>query len=251
MPFRDHFSSRATAYALARPTYPLSLFEELGARSVGHALAWDCGTGNGQAALGLVAHFDAVLATDPSAAQLAQAPAHPRITFRLATEAASGLPPHSVDLVTAAQAAHWFDRDEFYREVRRVLRPGGLVAIWCYALCRISPEIDRLVGDFYHETVGPYWPPQRRHTENGYRSLDFPFEELPFPELTMEHEWTLERFGAYLRTWSAVTRFTVERNRDPVAPLLDSIKPFWGEPGRVRRVVWPLAGRMGRQAVQQ
>jgi len=222
------------------------LFEELGARSEGHALAWDCGTGNGQAAHGLIEHFDAVLATDPSAAQLAQAPVHPRITFRLAPEAASGLPPHSVDLVTAAQAAHWFDRNEFYKEVGRVLRPGGLVAIWCYALCRISPEIDRLMDDFYHETVGPYWPQERRHTADGYRSLDFPFDELPFPSLSMEHDWTLGHFGSYLRTWSAVARYSAARNLDPVVPLLKELAPFWGDPGRVRRVVWPLAGRMGR-----
>src|SRR5262245_41335163 len=129
MTFHDHFSTRASIYARARPSYPPSLFAELATLAPGHRLAWDCGTGNGQAARGLATHFDQVVATDPSAPQLAQAPPHPKIEFRLAEERDCGLPPRSVDLATAAQAAHWFDLQAYYAEARRVLRPGGVIAI--------------------------------------------------------------------------------------------------------------------------
>jgi SAM-dependent methyltransferase len=244
--FQDHFSAIATAYARARPAYPPALYAALAALAPGRALAWDCGTGNGQAAHGLAAHFDAVLATDPSAQQLAAAPPHPGITFRVAPEAASGLSSDSVDLVTAAQAAHWFDVDAFYAEARRVLRPGGVIAVWCYNLCRIAPPIDERVATFYAATVGPFWPPGRKHVDAAYRSLPFPFPELSLPPFDMERRWTLAELGAYIRTWSAVTRFVATRGYDPVTPLLEEIGPLWGPATEPRRVSWPLAVRVGR-----
>ena len=69
----DHFSAHAQNYARFRPTYPTELFAWLASQSPGHRLAWDCGTGNGQAALGLADHFVHVHATDLSPQQLAQA----------------------------------------------------------------------------------------------------------------------------------------------------------------------------------
>jgi len=244
--FQDHFSAIATAYARARPAYPPALYAALAALAPGRALAWDCGTGNGQAAHGLAAHFDAVLATDLSGQQLGAASPHARITFRVAPEAASGLPPRSVDLVTAAQAAHWFDLDAFYAEARRVLRPGGVIAMWCYNLCRVAPLIDERVATFYAATVGPFWPPGREHVEAAYRSLPFPFPELSLPPFVMEQWWTLADLGAYIRTWSAVTRFVATRGFDPVAPLLEEIAAPWGAATELRRVAWPLAVRAGR-----
>ena len=246
MAFQDHFSSRAEIYSRARPTYPPALFERLAALAPGRALAWDCGTGNGQAAIGLAAHFAKVVATDPSEAQLSRAQPHPRVEYRLAQERASGLAPRSVDLAASAQAAHWFDLEAYYEEVRRVLRPDGIVALWCYNLLRIAPDIDAIIGRFYVETVGPFWPPERRHTEAGYQTLPFPFPELPFPAMTMKHDWTLMELGNYLRSWSAVMRFAVERRYDPVDALLSDLGQIWGPNDRPRRVEWPLAGRIGR-----
>jgi len=242
--FQDHFSARAELYARARPTYPAALFADLAALAPARRAAWDCGTGNGQAAVGLAACFESVVATDPSRAQLERAEPHPRVEYRVAAEAASGLPPASVDLVTAAQAAHWFDPPRFHAEVRRVLRPGGMVAIWCYALCEVAPAIDSLVASFYRETVGSYWPPERCHVEDGYRSLPFPFAEMPFPSHVMERRWRLAEFGAYLGSWSAVERFHKSRGADPVAPLLAALAPAWGDAPRLVR--WPLTGRLGR-----
>jgi SAM-dependent methyltransferase len=150
----------------------------------------------------------------------------------------------SVDLVTVAQAAHWFDRPTFYAEVRRVLRPGGVVALWTYELCSITPEIDAAVGRFYKGSIGPYWPPERLHCESGYRELDFPFTEQPFPVFAMELEWTLAGLTAYLRSWSAVARFSKEQGFDPVTALEAELKPLWGD--RARKVSWPLSGRLGK-----
>lgn len=244
MSFQDHFSAKATVYAKARPVYPPALFAELARLAPGRSLAWDCGSGNGQAAVALAEHFERVIATEPSAAQLAEATAHPRVTYVRSAELAPGVADHTADIVTAAQAAHWFDLNIFYPEVRRVLRPGGLLALWNYAVCSIAPTIDPLLQHFYTETIGPYWPPERKHAENSYRELEFPFPEISFPPLTLEVDWSAVDFEAYLRSWSSVTRYTAARGTDPVTDLAPELSRHWG-PGK-RRVVWPLGGRLGR-----
>jgi SAM-dependent methyltransferase len=246
MAFQDHFSTQASVYAKARPHYPPGLFAELARLAPGRALAWDCGTGNGQAAVALARHFDQVIATEPSAAQLAEAMPHAHVVYLRSAELLPGVPEGTVDLVTAAQAAHWFDRPKFYAEVGRVLRPGGVVALWTYELCSITPEIDAAVYRFYKGPIGPYWPPERSHCETGYRELEFPFVELPFPAVAMEHHWTLAEFVGYLRSWSAVNHYIKAHNHDPVPALEKELAPLWG--GEPRRISWPLSGRIGRVA---
>jgi len=243
--FKDYFSERAAEYARFRPRYPAELFEALAELAPGHRLAWDCGTGNGQAAVGLAAHFQRVMATDASAQQLAHAERHPRVTYGRSLETRSSLATAAVDLVTVAQALHWFDVEPFFAEVRRVLRPGGVVAVWCYDLARVDREIDGLIDRFAHETVGRHWAPERRHVRAGYRDLPFPFEELPFPQCTMERDLTLYQLAGYLDTWSAVRRYRQAVGTDPLAPLVEAIAPLWGDPGAPRTVFWPLRGRVG------
>lgn len=244
MSFKDHFSAQAATYAKARPTYPPALFAELARLAPGRALAWDCGTGNGQATVALAEHFVRVVATEPSTAQLAEAVAHPRVTYHQSAETAPMLADGTVDLVTVAQAAHWFDRPKFYREVKRVLRPGGVVALWAYGLCVISPEIDAAVHRFYLGPIGPYWPPERHHPETGYRELDFDFPEQPFPPAAMELTWTRGEFLAFVQSWSAVARFRREKGFDPVVQLEAELVPLWGD--EARKISWPLRGRLGR-----
>lgn len=245
--FKDHFRPVAQQYASYRPTYPFALFEWLAAQAPARDLAWDCATGSGQAALDLSRCFTRVVATDASAAQIAQAALHERIAYRVAAAEDSGLEAHSVDLVVVAQALHWFDVDRFNLEARRVLQPHGVVAAWCYGLTTIDGNaIDDVIQGFYSEIVGPYWPPERRHIETGYRDLPFPFAVLDTPAFSMHVEWSLVQLLGYLRTWSATARFVEARGRDPVTDLERHLEPMWGSPGEARRVSWPLALRVGK-----
>lgn len=244
--FKDLFSLQATDYARYRPRYPEELFRFLGESCASHALAWDCGTGSGQAALALAPFFARVIATDPSAAQLAQAEEHPKVEYRQATAEASSLPSASVDLITVAQAFHWFRQEEFFRECSRVARPGGLLALWCYELALIEPAVDELVLGLYRETLGSYWDPERRLVEEGYRQVRVPFPEFPPPMLSMEARWNLPELLGYLGTWSALQKYRNERGTDPRRELAPRLEAAWGDPGATKLVRWPLALRVFR-----
>lgn len=246
MTFKDHFSPHAADYAAYRPTYPETLFQFVAGLPAERKVVWDCATGNGQAALGLAPHFGRVIATDASEAQIAQAVPHPGIAYRVAPAEASGLAGGSVDLVAVAQAAHWFDFERFYAEVRRVLSPGGAVALWAYDLPRLAPELDPLIDRFGRQTVGPYWPPERKWVDDGYRDLPFPFQEIPVPRFELAAEWPLERFLSYLSTWSAVKRHDAATGRNAVAELRPGLAAVWGDPEAPRPLRWPVAMRAGR-----
>lgn len=247
MGFKDHFSRHAAAYAQARPTYPATLFRWLAGVCRHHGLAWDAGCGNGQASLALAHHFERVHASDPSAGQIAAAPADPRIHWRVEAAEHCSLRNRSVDLVIAAQAYHWFDHDRFCAEARRVLRPGAVIALWSYGLTRVDPAVDRVVHALYEDTLGPYWPPERRHVEDGYRHLPFPFEPIgEAPHFEMRLDWDLGQFLAYLRTWSASQRYLKDTGNDAVAAFADRFAAAWGDPAAVREARWPLSLRAGR-----
>lgn len=244
--FKDHFSGHAAAYADARPQYPDALFEWLATLTAGHDIAWDCGTGNGQAALGLTAYYQQVIATDPSHEQIGNAFPHERVTYRVAPAEMPEIEPHSADLVTVAQAVHWFDRPMFYAQVKQVLKPDGVIAVWCYGVCMVTPEIDAVLGDFYHGTVGPYWPPERRLIDEAYRTIEFPFCEIPPPAFSMRQHWNLTQFLAYLDTWSAVQRFLKQHGRDPLKEFAATLSRCWGEPASKHWIEWPLQIRAGK-----
>lgn len=244
--FRDLFSRQSETYATARPTYPDALYEYMASVVPRRRLAWDCGTGNGQAARDLSRWFDRVIATDASTSQIANALPVANVEYRVADAGSSGLDARSVDLVTVAQALHWFDVDRFYLEVRRVTVPGGIVAVWSYGSPSAGGDIDATLRHFEKETLGRYWDRRRRWVDEGYRNIAFPFPELPAPKLELRMEWTLSQLGGYLRSWSAVAKFVVERGLDPVAPLLERIGIHWGSPEGTRVVTWPLAIRVGR-----
>jgi SAM-dependent methyltransferase len=215
----------------------------------GRELAWDCATGSGQAAIGLARRFERVIATDASPQQIAAANAvapHPRVEYRVAPAEASGLDAGSADLVTVAQALHWFDLPAFYAEARRVLRPQGLLAAWSYGHPVLGePQADAVFQRFYAETVVPYWPPERALVDDAYRTIDFPFEELEAPTFEMRTEWPLAALLGYVGTWSATTRFRKARGSDPVPELRRELAAVWGDPETRREISWPLAIRVG------
>ena len=245
-PFKNHFSDRAAAYAARRPTYPAALVDFLADVAPRRELAWDSGCGSGQLSVLLAGRFEQVIATDASAEQIAQARPHPNVRYAQAPAEASGLPAAVVDLAVAAQAAHWFDLAGYYAEVRRVARRGAIIALATYATMRIDDDVDGVVKRFYSDVVGPYWPPERRHTEDGYRSLPFPFDELPAPELEMRAEWALADVVGYVETWSAVRAMARATGRAPIPELRRDLARVWGPEAAVRPVRWPLALRVGR-----
>jgi SAM-dependent methyltransferase len=246
MTFKDHFSVQAADYAKFRPQYPPELFRYLAGSTPEKKLAWDCATGNGQAAIGVAAHFERVIATDASAKQISRAEPHPRVTYLVAPAETSGLESGEFNLVTVAQALHWFDLTAFYAEAKRVLKSGGILAVWNYDFLQIAPEIDAMINHFYSEIVGPYWPPERRFIERGYKELPFPFEEIRGPAFSIMVNWSLESLLGYLRTWSATQHYIEAKGEDPVGPLGDSLRGLWRNPEEERAVNWPLTLRAGR-----
>lgn len=246
-PFNDHFAPVSGAYADFRPTYPPALFDWLAGIAPARGLAWDCACGSGQASVDLAAWFERVVATDASAKQLEGAVAHPGVEYRVAPAEASGLADASVDLITVAQALHWFDRPRFYAEARRVLKPGGVLAVWSYGVQTLDDlRVNAHVQHFYREIVGPYWPPERALVESGYRAIEFPFAEIEAPRFAMTASWPLPRLLGYFRSWSATGRYLQAKGEDPVAALAAELAQAWGDPEVKRTVTWPLAVRVGR-----
>lgn len=245
--FPDHFSASAAGYAAYRPGYPAALFEWLAGVAPRNGVAWDCGTGSGQAATALAEHVGLVVATDPSTPQLAHAVPHPRVRYAAMSAERSAIVSASVALITVAQALHWFDRRAFFAEALRVLVPRGVIAVWSYGVVGLRDEaLDALVRRFHAETVGPYWPPERRLVDEGYRDLTLPFDPIEAPAFAMEATWTLDQLAGYLSTWSAVQRARTATGDDPVPGLVESLRAAWGAAGASRRVEWPLTLLVGR-----
>ncbi|NUR23596.1 class I SAM-dependent methyltransferase [Frateuria sp.] len=244
--FKDHFSGHAQLYRDARPLPPGDWFAWLAGQAPDRTLAWDAGCGNGQASLGLAAHFERVIATDPSAAQIGQAPSHEAIDYRVEPAERSSLAAGSASLVSVSQALHWFDLDAFHAEVRRVARPGALLAVCAYGNCSVDRAVDAVEQALYAGTLGGDWPPERALVDSGYRELPFPFPAVPAPTFMMRADWNLAQFMAYLRSWSATQRHLKRTGIDPVEQVAPELARVWGAPELVRAVRWPFFTRVGR-----
>lgn len=244
--FKDNFSTQSSAYATHRPQYPDKLYSYLVGECRERKLAWDAGSGNGQAAQKLALHFDRVYATDASSAQIKNAVPLANINYAVANEQAPALKRHSVDLITAAQALHWFDLDVFYAEAERVLKRYGVIACWTYKTFRINPEIDREIDWLYSEYLGSYWDAERRLVETGYRTLSFPFRELRAPRFEMKASWNFENMLGMLNSWSAVAHYKKREGSDPIAENMERLNKAWGDPQEMKEVSWNLAIRAGR-----
>lgn len=245
--FKDHFSALAAAYARYRPNYPPALFDFLAAAVPARTLAWDCGTGNGQAAGALAARFARVVASDPSAAQIAAATPAANIDYRVEPAEASSLADASVDLLTVAQALHWFDHPRFFAEAARVLRPGGLLAVWCYEGASGTPAVTPIVQHYYADIIAADWPPERAWVERGYRDFALPFPEEPAPAFELAAEWTLAELLGYLGSMSATRRYAERVGHDPLDRVRDDLAAAWGDPAARRPIRWPLTLRLARK----
>lgn len=243
---KDNFSDNTPAYARFRPGYPEELVHYLLEHTPVHKTAWDCGTGNGQLAKKLAPHFDTVYATDISLPQLDQAMAADNIIYRQSPAEKTNFSDKQFDLVTVAQAVHWFRFDAFYQEVYRTLKDDGLLLITGYSLLHVNPEIDQVIRHFYTDIVGPYWDRERKYIDELYLTIPFPFQDIPSPQLEQKYLWNLEQLIGYLYTWSAVKHFTNQEGKDPVLLIKDALATLWGAE-TMREVSFPTLIRAGRK----
>jgi methyltransferase family protein len=244
--FQDLFSRDSAGYAKFRPRYPVALFDWLAGLPAARRIAWDCATGSGQAATLLAERFDLVVGSDASVAQLLVASRAPRVGYFASLAESSALAAGRVDLVTVAQALHWLELPRFYAEVDRVTAPGAALAIWGYATLTAAPRIQAAIRRFHDETVGPYWPTERKLVETGYRSFQIPIREVVAPRFAIEARLTLSALLGYLRTWSAVGNYLSAKGHDPVTALEPELAAAWGDPTVPQPIVWPLFVRAGR-----
>lgn len=243
---KDLFSRQAATYARYRPVYPRALYDHLVSLVAQHNTAWDCATGNGQAALELTRYFDKVFATDISEKQLEQATPHEKITYFVAPADASGIPANSIDLITVAQAYHWFDFEAFHREVVRVAKPDALIAVWGYSLIQSEyADLNTLIHDFYRGKTGPYWDAERKYVDEAYTTVAFPYKEVTTPALRIEVQWTKEDLLGYFNTWSSVQHFIKANGYNPVDELITTLPAIWPE-AESRAFYFPLFMRVGR-----
>jgi len=247
MKFEDNFSAQSKQYAQFRPKYPDTLYEYLASIAPERSLAWDCGTGNGQAAVSLSKYFAKVYATDASAEQITHAYPHANVEYRVENAEHVALESESADLVTVAQAVHWFDFSEFYREVERVLKSNGILALWTYGLPEISPEMDRILNRFYSRTLSGFWPERIHYVEDLYRTLPFPFEEIVPKPFTMETIWDLSQLMGFLDSWSATQKYRAQKGQHPLEEIWDDLSNDWIDEHEKRLVRWNLYFRIGKK----
>ncbi len=242
----DRFSEQAGMYKKFRPNYPASLYREILRITPGRGVCWDCGTGNGQVAMELSRHFKAVYATDISEQQLARAPKLQNVYYGVERAESTGFPDSCFDLITVAQAIHWFDIPCFYQEVRRVGKPGAILAVWGYGLLKVSPGINRLIHRFYDSVVGPYWDFERKYIEAGYETIGFIFPEIQLAQgFMIEKNMDLADLRGYLNSWSAVQNYIKEIGTNPVGELVDQLLEYWPE-GSKKGVSFPVFIKAGK-----
>lgn len=243
--FKDHFSQQAAGYSKFRPLYPSGLYQHLSGICGGLGRAWDCATGNGQAARGLAAYFDHVIATDASEKQISHAHGPNNVSFRVGAAERSGLDDASVDLITVAQALHWFDHQAFFQEAQRVLKPGGILAVWTYDLLVLDHQLDPVLRRLNEDIVGGYWPAERQMVRDRYQTIDFPFEDITMPGFNLQASWTLEELVGYLSTWSSVVRYKAATGRDPLQEITPDLRDAWGPDTDKKHVRWPITFKVG------
>ena len=244
--FKDNFSKHSDIYLKYRPHYPVGLFSYLSSLTAQHDLAWDCGTGNGQAAIALTGFYDIVVATDPSGQQINNAIPHHKVCYKVEKAEHSSIPSHTADLLTIANALHWFDFDLFYKEANRVLKPGGIIAAWCYEVPTISPAINPILRHYHDHTLNNYWQPENRLVEKGYATLTFPYDIIDAPIFYCEKDMCLDDLIGYLNTWSATQRHIAATGTNPTNELKVMLEKVWGDAKTIKNVSWRLFLKVGR-----
>lgn len=242
---KDYFSGHSKTYATFRPVYPQALYDFIFTHLRQTNAAWDCATGNGQVASILAQTFQHVAATDISQQQLDNAIQRPNIQYTVGAAEQTPFDDHQFDLITVGQALHWFDRDQFYAEVKRVGKPDALLAVWGYALLFIEPTIDEHIMAFYQGTIGPYWDGARKLVEDEYKTIEFPFDEIAAPAFVIEVDWSLDHLAGYFESWSATQKYIQQHRHSPVPALIERLKNHWPA-DKTKRITFPIFLRLGK-----
>lgn len=245
MAAKDNFSSQSGYYAAYRPHYPAELYSYIYKRMENFSAAWDCGTGNGQVAVQLSERFQRVYATDISRKQLERARKKNNIEYIAAPAEKSPIPSETIDLVTVAQALHWFDPKLFSDEVKRVCRTKAMLACWGYHLPQVSSEIDAALQEFHDHTVGPYWDDERKILLQEYSSLDLPLLTKEKAHFDYVVRWDISHLEGYLNSWSAVQNYIRQNNRNPIPVLINKLAGHWTEESTVVFPVFLILGPVG------
>ncbi|MEP7263359.1 MAG: class I SAM-dependent methyltransferase [Bacteroidota bacterium] len=240
---KDNFSSVSKQYAKFRPHYPAELFVEISNLVKRRESALDVGTGNGQFAVQLAKYFDKVTATDISKEQIQHAIKNEKINYSVQRAEETEFEDNSFDLISVAQAIHWFDFDRFYNEVRRTIRNNGILAATGYGMPKVNEEVDRIVADFYEVTTGPYWDEERRYIDAGYKTIPFPFEEINLKPYAFIQQWNVDQFIGYLGTWSGVNHYLKAKGENPLDLIHSDLKKSWKD---VQAITFPIITRVGR-----
>lgn len=249
MSYIEHFAKNSSEYKLFRPDYPEELFTYLESIAPENGLAWDCGTGNGQAAIALAKRFKQVVATDVSQEQLNLAPKLSNISYHCWPAEQTSLADNSVDLITIAQALHWFDLERFYQEVHRVGKKDAVIAAWCYSLGNISSTIDPILRKLYVNILGnKYWPKERKYVEEEYCTISFPFTRISPPAFMIHKSLNYYQLLGYLNTWSAVKEYQIQKQQNPIDKIAADLQAAWGDVEHPKMMIWPIhliVGKIG------
>ena len=247
MEYINHFGDKSSDYLQFRPDYPNELYSYLSNLCIEHDCVWDCGTGNGQAAFKLARYFDDVVATDINQTQLDVAIQHKKIHYHCWPAERTKIRNVSVDLITVAQALHWFNLDNFYSEVRRVAKPEGIIAAWCYSLGKIKPDLDVLIERLYSDILGDtYWPKERRYIDAGYHTIPFPFERIHAPYFAIDKKMNFSQLIGYLNTWSAVKEYKKQTDNNPIDLIYKKLELAWGDVQFEHTMHWPIHLLVGK-----
>lgn len=242
---KDNFSDKSDKYAKYRPTYPQEMLDFILSLLDKKENAWDCGTGTGQIAIELSKEFNNVYATDISKTQLDNAIKKDNIFYSVQSAEKTNFNNKTFDLITVAQAIHWFDFDKFYFEVKRTLKDNGLIAVIGYGLIQIDEKVDEIILDFYKNVVGSYWDKERKYIDENYKTIPFPFNEIEAPEFYIKSEWTFEHLLGYFETWSAIKHFIQANQYNPVDNIFDKLKEAWGN-DLSKKITFPVLLRIGK-----
>lgn len=240
---KDNFSRNSKEYCKYRPTYPAGIFDFIKVHLPAQENVWDCGTGNGQVGVELSKFFTRVEATDISKNQIKHAPKKNNIHYSIQPAEKTNFSSNQFDLIICAQAVHWFDFNKFYREVKRCLKPEGLIIILGYGLFRSNHETNEVIANFYNNIIGSFWDEERKYLEDEYKTIPFPFKELPAPKYVQTYQWEIEHLLGYLRTWSAVKHYEEKYDQDPVAIIEPDLRRTFG---KKNEVLFPILFRMGK-----